>query len=498
MARDHMMPILISRRLCVAVVAVCVSTAVSHVPAADRDSAALSSIRRDDLQRDLTFLASDALEGREAGTRGGHAAAAYIADRLKSLGVKPAGEDGSFLQTFGRDYRNVLGVIPGADPDLAKEYIVVGGHLDHVGYGSSSNSNGPVGRIHNGADDNASGVSAILEVAEALTKLAVPLPRSVVIAFWDGEEKGLLGSKHWVNNPTVPLDKVRLAINCDMLGRLTNDSITVYGSRTRSGLRQCVVRGNEEPAIRLIFDAWNRSDSDHFSFFEKSIPYLMLFTGEHPDYHRPSDDVERVNFEGLERITRLLFQVVVQQAETTDLGGFRPECRNESSRQGIQLKACPPRFGITWAIERKPGEPFTVTRVEPGTPAETAGLMVGDVITQVDGQPAGEIAELRSYVAAAAKSLKLEYQRPGSEKSQSTVVSLAGPCRPNGCDVRHDPADIGTLYVLSADPESPAGKSGLRNGDRILIDLEQDGAAEEASTGWTIEREGRLLRLKAE
>jgi len=466
--------------------------------AADRYNAALSSINQDDLKRDLSFLASDALEGREAGTRGGHAAAAYIADRLKLLGVKPAGDGGSFLQSFGRDYRNVVGIIPGSDPELSKEFILVGGHLDHVGFGSSSNSNGPVGRIHNGADDNASGVSAILEVAEGLTKLPGPLPRSVIVAFWDGEEKGLLGSKHWVNNPTVPLDKVRLAINCDMLGRLSNNSITVYGSRTCTGLRQCVVQGNEEPGIRVVFDAWNRSDSDHYSFFEKSIPYLMLFTGEHPDYHRPSDDVDKVNFDGLEKITRLLLLIVADWAGRPALGPFRNASRDESSRRGLQLTACPPRLGITWAVERKPGEPFPVIRVDSGSPAEAAGLKVGDIITQINGRPAAEINELRDYVASCGREMKLDYRRPGLDEPQTATVHLAGVCRPVGADVRMDPADIETLYVLSADSESPAGKAGMRSGDRILLEGDGSGSGNEAPNAWTIEREGRLIRLKGE
>ena len=130
-------------------------------------TAALDSITSDELYEHVAVLADDVYEGREAGTRGGHAAASYIAKELRNHGLKPAGSNGDFVQSFNRDWRNVLALQPGDDPELAHEIIVVGAHFDHVGYGRRGNSYGPAGRIHNGADDNASGVSLMLETIEA-------------------------------------------------------------------------------------------------------------------------------------------------------------------------------------------------------------------------------------------------------------------------------------------------------------------------------------------
>ncbi len=186
---------------------------------------------------------------------------------------------------------------------LKNEYILVGAHLDHVGYGNRLNSNGPVGRIHNGADDNGSGISGALEIAEGLSRLSSSPRRSILIAFWDAEEKGLLGSQHWAEHPTVPLEQVKLAVNIDMIGRLAEETVTVYGSRTAVGLRQRLARCNEGSDLSFFYDYRNRDDSDHYTFFKRRIPYLMIFTGEHADYHRPSDDADRINYEGLERIS---------------------------------------------------------------------------------------------------------------------------------------------------------------------------------------------------
>lgn len=188
--------------------------------------AALESITAEELTEHVRVLAHDSFEGREAGTRGGHAAARYLATHLEKLGATPAGERGSYYQPFGANMFNVLCQFPGSDPKLKEEYIVVGAHFDHVGYGARDNSNGPIGFIHNGADDNASGTAALLEIASALKELGDAAPRrTIVIGFWDGEEKDLLGARHWVANPTVPREKIKLAFNADMIGRLRNDRV---------------------------------------------------------------------------------------------------------------------------------------------------------------------------------------------------------------------------------------------------------------------------------
>src|SRR5581483_3518130 len=137
--------------------------------------------------------------------RGGHAAAVYLAQQFEKYKLAGGASPTSYFQVFSNQYRNLLGLLEGSDPTLREQVIVVSAHYDHVGYGNSQNSYGPIGFIHNGADDNASGDAGLLELVEAFTKLEQRPKRTILFAMWDGEEGGLLGSKHWVANPTLPL-----------------------------------------------------------------------------------------------------------------------------------------------------------------------------------------------------------------------------------------------------------------------------------------------------
>src|SRR5690606_28393219 len=266
---------------------------------------------------------SDTLEGRAAGTQGGRAAAAYLALEFAKAGLKPAADGEDFLQPFQSGYQNLLGMVRGSDPDLADEVIIVSGHFDHVGLGNRSNSYGPYGQIHNGADDNASGTVAVLAVARAVASLDAPPRRSVLFALWDAEENGLLGSKHWLKNPTVDVDTVRLMINCDMVGRLRNDRLVAYGIRTAAGLRQHLAQSNPVSDLTFNFDWRQRNDSDHWPFFERGIPYVLLHTGDHDDYHRPSDDPDKINYEGLAVVSQLLFNLTCRVADAETAPTFR-------------------------------------------------------------------------------------------------------------------------------------------------------------------------------
>ena len=228
--------------------------------------------------------------------------------------MKPGGDRDTFAQSFQNgSYRNLLAVLEGSDPELKQEYVLVGAHYDHVGYGTSRNSRGPWGRIHNGADDNASGVSGVLETAQALTLLDQPPKRSILFAFWDGEEKGILGSKYWGSQPTVPLRAVTMAFNADMIGRLRSETLHVFGTRTAPGMRRWLSESNQLTDLRLDFSWELKAHSDHYPLVEHGIPALMLHTGLHDDWHRPSDDVDKINHEGISATTRLLFSLVVER-----------------------------------------------------------------------------------------------------------------------------------------------------------------------------------------
>jgi acetylornithine deacetylase/succinyl-diaminopimelate desuccinylase-like protein len=230
-------------------------------------AAAANSITKDEVQQFVDTLADDSFEGREAGSRGGRAAGNFLMKEFEKLGLAPAGNGATYFQDFGRSSRNVLGLVVGSDPGLKSEVIVLGAHYDHVGYGRATNSFGPVGYIHNGADDNASGVSGVLEVAEAIRLLPAPPRRTILFALWDGEEQGLLGSQHWLANPTVDRSRLVLAINMDMIGRLRQSRLEVFGTRTLPGSRRTFSQANRDLNLDIDFSWLMKSDSDHWSFF---------------------------------------------------------------------------------------------------------------------------------------------------------------------------------------------------------------------------------------
>ena len=227
-------------------------------------AAALEGVTAADLRRHVSALADDTFEGRETGSRGGRAAAGYLQMQFKAYGLRPAGESGGYFQQFNGNSRNILGMVEGSDPALRHEVILVSAHYDHVGYGNARNSFGPTGFIHNGADDNASGAATLLEVAQACAQLEPKPKRSILFALWDAEESGLNGSKHWLAKPTLKLSDVRLMINMDMVGRLRNNKLTVYGARTAGAAQagqHAQSRRTDDGRFRLANQERQRSPS---------------------------------------------------------------------------------------------------------------------------------------------------------------------------------------------------------------------------------------------
>jgi hypothetical protein len=433
-------------------------------------SAALETITRDELQRHVEVLADDTFEGREAGARGGQAASGYIVKLLQQWELQPAGERGSYYQGFNGSCRNILAVLEGCDPQLKEEVVAVGAHYDHVGYGTQRNSYGPWGYIHNGADDNASGVAGLLELAQALSQFPQRPRRTILIAFWDAEEKGLLGSKHWVQSPTVPLSRLKCCMNVDMIGRLVDRRVEVYGSRSGVGLRQTVSLANTN-GLDLDFTWQMKDDSDHWPFYNLGVPVLMLHTGLHKDYHRPSDDVERINTSGLEDVSRLMFQTVLALADADQLGKFRPESRRETNdvRRGLERPAAPPpaRLGMTWRKQVVEDTlALQVLTLNRGSAAEQAGLRLGDMIRQLNGTAIVDDAVFRQQVLASATPLELLVERPGDGSRIITVKLHGAPIR-IGLVTRQDTAEPGIVIVTHVVYGSPAALAGVQVGDRI-------------------------------
>jgi len=385
---------------------------------------ARAGIRAQEAGGHIRALADDAFEGREAGRRGGQAAGRYVANALAPLELEPAGDEGSLFQTFASrqgTLRNVLALLPGRDPAVRNEVVVVGAHYDHVGYGNARNSFGPFGFVHNGADDNASGVAGLIEIAEALVGLPQPPRRSVLLAFWDGEEQGLLGSKQFLKDPPTALEYRRIvfAINLDMIGRLRDNTLSVYGTRSAVGLEEMVIRLNGPQAqtpLQLVFNWKVEPDSDHYTFLQAGIPTLMFHTGLHDDYHRPSDDAHRVNLSGLEPVARLTFDTVLQVADAEEAcPAFRPACRAESNATKSQLQAravlpadSPGRWGIGIRVDlANPRAPLVVA-IRPGSPADRGGLKRNDRILEIAGVPISDQNDLMRKLAAVEPATSVE------------------------------------------------------------------------------------------
>lgn len=428
---------------------------------------ALDAITEKNLREHVNVLASDSLEGREAGSRGGQAAATYLVEKLKEIGTQPAGVDGEFFQPFGgsTEYRNILTLIPGTDPNLRSEYIVIGAHYDHVGYGNATNSYGPFGQIHNGADDNASGCSTLIELMRAIKTSGFQPRRSLLFAFWDGEEKNLLGSKYYVAVPTVPLNQIKLAVNVDMVGRLKEDRMEVLGTRTAVGLRRFVSDRNLEE-INIDFNWDIVADSDHYPFVQRQIPYLMPFTNKHEDYHRPSDDPERINVPGMRRIGRMMLRILTTLANADSIPSYRPRCRVESegTRRGFerpQPKAAP-RLGVQ--TNKDPNGQLTVRNVLANTPAVPAGFRISDQILKFNNIEV--MADtFTPVVQAAPQTTTAQVRRNGEVLTLN--VRFTGPPRRLGIAWRTDACEPGTLMLSRVVPGSPAAVAGLQTGDRI-------------------------------
>ena len=269
------------------------------------------------LQQDIISLASDEMQGREAGTAGEIKARNYIISRMQEIGLDPKGTDG-FIQTFSFvkkvglktldiQAHNVIGFL---DND-AQKTVVVTAHYDHLGFGGSGSKYFGRKEIHNGADDNASGTAALLELAYLFKKNKIKEKNNFLFIAFSAEEKGLLGSKFFVAQPTMDLKKINYVLNMDMIGRMEDEmSLKIEGVGS-SLVWEPYLREIECDAFPLSLKKRENGPSDHASFYEASIPALHFWTGKHKDYHKPSDDSEKINFEGESQIISFIESLIM-------------------------------------------------------------------------------------------------------------------------------------------------------------------------------------------
>ncbi|MBX3043580.1 MAG: M28 family peptidase [Candidatus Kapabacteria bacterium] len=278
---------------------------------------------------------------------------------------------------------NLNGFITGTDPKLKDEYILIGAHYDHLGYGGpTSMQQGRRPQIHNGADDNASGVAAMIELAYYYAQN--PPKRSIIFSSFSGEEMGLLGSSYFVNNPPVDLSKIITMINIDMVGRMNKNEFTAFGTASGNIFPQMIDSLDliDTLSITKASDAYG--PSDHASFVIKDIPVLMFFTGVHEDYHKPSDTFQKINFNGMSWAVNFISRVV----ETLGNSDSRPEFIKSEMKAPERKSDREKGYGEVWfgIIPNFEESPLgcKISGATPGSPAYKAGLQPNDIIVQID------------------------------------------------------------------------------------------------------------------
>jgi hypothetical protein len=287
--------------------------------------------------------------------------------------------------------RNVIGLLhPPHSSSSAKEYIVLGAHYDHLGYGEHGGFQvkGEENQIHNGADDNASGVAAVLEVAGAVKQFFTQSPekveRGVIFAFWSGEELGLIGSSHFANHPPLPLNLMKAYLNFDMVGRLRDNKLTLQGLGSSADWKMLIEKRNILAGFQLSLQEDPYLPTDTTAFYPKEIPVLSFFTGSHDEYHRPGDDFVTLNWNGLQRISSfaksMVLDLVNRDNEPLQYSKVAPN-EQQGNRDTLRVYLGTIPDYTTEVVGVK------LTGVRSGGPADKAGLKPDDVITSLAGQP---------------------------------------------------------------------------------------------------------------
>ena len=353
---------------------------------------------------DIRLLSDDRLGGRMTGSEGADSAAAYIAHRFGAVGLQPAA--GGWYQVFtvakeapvaqhahvgGLRGRNVIGLLPGRDPVLRNETVVVGAHYDHLGLGGFGSLDADsTGRVHNGADDNASGTAMLIRLAERLAQN--PPARTVLFIAFSGEELGLLGSAHYVKHPIYPLSSTLAMVNLDMVGRLRNRRLIVYGTATAREFPALVDSLNWHAGFDLKAQGDGYGPSDQSSFYAAGKPVLHIFTDLHEDYHRTTDDWDKINLEGFDQVAEFTLGLVTALANRPDR--LTPQEVKPPQHSAGAGPAVTPGYGAYLGtipdMTDNPGG-VRLVGVRAGSPAEKAGLRGDDIITRIGDMDVGDL-----------------------------------------------------------------------------------------------------------
>jgi len=397
------------------------------------------------LRDHVAYLSSPELKGRGLGTAGLEAAAKYVADKFKAYGLTPGGDGGTYFQKFAvakgedgqpHDVVNVIGVLPGARTDWKDQSAMLCAHVDHLGLGWPDVRKGDEGKVHPGADDNASGVSVMLELARALASGDKP-PRTIIFAAFTGEEAGRLGSKYYADHPSFPLNKMEGVINLDTVGRLGTQKLTALATGTAAEWQHIFRGASFVTGVESRNVPESLESSDQMSFIEKGVPAVQIFTAAHADYHRTTDTLDKIDLAGLAKVASFVKEGIVYLAE-------RPEPLTNTIKQAAgaptDAAAAPasgqPAAGTQPGTARRvsfgtvpdfafEGPGVKVSGTVPDSPAAKAGIREGDTLLSIAGKP---LANLQGFsdvlrTLSAGQTVQVVISRDG--KPQTVSVTLA-------------------------------------------------------------------------
>jgi len=332
-----------------------------------------------------------------------------------SLALKAVHIEGNVkIERVTRHLKNVMCYVPGTGPN-ADEFVIVGAHYDHLGRGGPGSLAPRSHEIHHGADDNASGTTSILALADRLSK-SPPLPRSILLVTFSAEEEGLIGSQQFVTHPPVPLSKVVAMLNLDMVGRLKDEQLLVGGQGTAAAFDAILKRADRETGLQIKdFGRGGIGPSDHTSFALKKIPVLFLFTGLHSDYHRPTDTADKINYEGMEQILNFSQRLIEELADMP-----RQQYVGISDQSASHIMGGGARASLGVVPDYSSGDStqgVKITGTSPDSAAEKAGLKADDILIRFDDKKIDNIYDLTDALASAkpGQKVKIRVLRDGKE-----------------------------------------------------------------------------------
>ena len=366
--------------------------------------AACAQIDERKIKEHIRILSADSMQGRGTGSLGESMAAAYIEKQFKKIKLDPQGEGNTYLQPFpfkggvhgtGTDgtAHNIIGFLDNGRTNT----IIIGAHYDHLGLGENGSSldANPQGKIHNGADDNASGVAGLIELAGYFKKNKQKEKYNFLFLAFSGEELGLFGSKYFTEHPSIALSTVNYMINLDMIGRLdpVTKALAVSGTGT-SAVWENELKKLSSDNLKIKTDSAGVGPSDHTSFYLKNIPVLHFFTGSHSDYHKPSDDWQKINVGGERAVLEFIIKLVEDLDATPKLAFLPTKNKSMSSARSFKVT-----MGVMPSYTSSE-EGLKVDGVSDGKPAQKAGILTGDLIVQIGDVP---IKDIQAYMAALGK-----------------------------------------------------------------------------------------------